>query len=240
MIKHLVNNLKNPTYYFSQIFGAFAYLFLIVLWIYLKNESNLEVTNTQIINYFLFIYSFNYMFTFSFVDRVVARLEEKSEQFWLNPKNAYLLFLKKDFLPIIIDKIPLIVVTLLIAVCINLLSPKFAALFILLSIISHICHFFLSVTFAILKFYLNWEWVSFSLRFIGLTWNGSYLPIVFIKGIFLKITLVLPFLHSGVPMQLIFDPDIKTAYILNILVYTLIFSILSLILLKNYKRYVQD
>ncbi|MBU0975249.1 MAG: hypothetical protein ABIE03_05345 [Patescibacteria group bacterium] len=239
LLKRLINNLKNPTYYFSQVFGSAAYVFLIVLWIFLKDESNLQISNTQIILYFLMIYSFNYLFTFSFVDTVVARLKDKAEQFWLSPGSAYKTFFRKDLLPVIIDNLPLMFLSVACSLALGLISSKTLLLFLGLIVLTHICHFFLSIIFALLKFYLNWEWVSFSLRYIGLTWNGSYLPLIFFKGIFLKILVFLPFLHSGLATQLLLDEQLNGHFVINVLVYILVFLFTSLYMLKNFKKYSQ-
>ncbi|MDD3646874.1 MAG: hypothetical protein PHS44_00015 [Candidatus Dojkabacteria bacterium] len=241
MIKNrLIKNLKSPTYYFSQVFGSAAYVFLIVLWIFLRDRSNLGVTNTQIVMYFITIYSFNYLFTFNFVDAVVARLKEKSELFWLNPTSALRIFFSKDFLPIIIDNLPLAFLSVASSLALQLISPQALILFLGLIILTHICHFFLSITFALLKFYLRWEWVSFSLRYIGLTWNGSYLPLIFFKGIFYKILIALPFLHSGLAIQLLLNEQLNVTFLLNVLVFTLIFVLTSLYMLHNFKKFQQN
>lgn len=240
IIRRLTNNLTNPSYYFTQIFGGAAYLLLIVLWHYLKSNSNLEISSNQIILYFLTIYAFNYLFIFSLIDSIVERFQKKSEQFWLNPASSYKIILTKDFLPIIIDNLPLMFITTLASCVIGIFNFKALVLFIPLLILTHLCYFFLSITFAVLQTYLNWEWISFSLRYIGLPWNGSYLPLCLMSGIFSKITNLLPFLHSGLPMQLIICKEINLIFIINILVFTGIFILTSLILMRNYKNYVQD
>lgn len=240
LIRRLKNNLTNPSYYFTQTFGAAAYLFLIVLWHYLKNNSNLEISSSQIIVYFSTIYAFNYLFIFKLVDSIIERFKNKSQQFWLNPTSVYKIIFKKDFLPIIIDHIPLIFITTSISIIIKIFNIETLFVFMLLLILAHICYFFLSITFAILQIYLNFEWLSFSLRYIGLTWNGSYLPLIYISGIFLKVCNVLPFLHTGMPMQLIIDRNIYLPFVYNTFLYTTVFILTSLFLMKSYKKYIQD
>lgn len=233
------NNLTNPAYYFSQILGIISISFLTIVWLYLAKSGFIKQNNFQIISYYFSIYAFYYLFTYSLIDRIAVRFQSP-ETFLLLPGSIYKKLFIKEFLPLICDNLPLIVISLILFLFINNFSPIQLIIFILLQLIIHLIYFFISIIGAILQILLNWSYISFSFRFIGQTWNGSYVPLIFLSGKLLSFALFLPIFYSGIPFQLFLVSVFDYRYFLNILIYIPIIFFCSFFMLFRFKQYVQQ
>jgi len=234
------NNLLDPAYYFSQILGLLSSSFLIILWLYLSKLKLVQLSNIQIILYFISIYSYFYLFTYSLIDRLAARLATGSQSFLLSPKSVYTTLFVKDYLPILVDNIPLIFLSLLLVIFTGVLPLNKLIYFIFLQFTVHLIYFFTSVIGAIFQLLLNWGFISFSFRFIGQTWNGSYIPLIFLSGGFLSFALFLPIFYSGIPFQLLLVQDLDYRLIINLFVFLFISFTMSYLLLARFKTHVQE
>lgn len=233
------NNLQDPAYYFSQILGILSVSFLVIIWLYLARIGLVKLTNQQIIFYFFSILSFNYLFTYSLIDSVANRFKYQAQSFLLNPCSIYKTLFIKDFLPIILNNLPLIILSLLVSLIFDLSLNQFL-FFIFLQIIVHLVYFFISIIGAIFQVLLNWDYISFAFRFLGQTWNGSYIPLIFLTGSFLSFALFLPIFYSGVPFQLLLTPHLDFRFLLNIFIFGIISFIVSFFMLRHFQKYVQQ
>lgn len=236
----LKNNLSDPAFYFSQSLGVLSVSFLIILWVYLSHLKLIDLTLVQIVVYFISIYAYMYLFTYSLVDRFATRFSSQTQSFLLNPHSVYATLFTKDFLPILVDNLPLIVVSLAVSLFSGVLPPSRLLYFLLLLIIVHLIYFFTCLIGAILQILLNWDFISFSFRFIGQTWNGSYIPLIFLSGNFLTFALYLPIFYTGVPFQLLLVPILDPRFFINIVIFLLLSFGLSYLLLRRFQAHVQE
>ena len=243
-LKIVINNLKSGDYYFAQIFGASSALFLMILWVYLNRRHDLELTTGQIVMYFFTVYALSFLFNFTLVDKFVHLLHNSPHQLLLVPKHKLIFMINKALPPILLEAAPLIVLAFALSVVFGIFTWQTAILFVLFLLYAIIAYIAMSLAFALMEFFIRLDsdgfgFTSFFLQWVGFTWNGSFIPLMFVRGVFASMLAFLPFAFAALPISLIFNETPNTRLLFISLLYTIFFTIFSVFLIKRYEKHIQ-
>lgn len=228
-------------YWFERWLTLLSVSFIMALWIYAKKGGYIDVDYRNIILYFTFVATFNYLFNFEFTNKVTDFLKSELDELLLLPMKIDSLIFKKYLLPLILQSAGLGMVAFFIALAINVISITSIPLILGLLLIAHIHYYLFSISMAIIGQYINWsEYIGFAMRFIGQTWNGSFIPFSLFSGKVLAILKILPFFANGLFLQVVwggFDSlDILNLVLISVIQILTLFA-LTKVLLKSYIKY---
>lgn len=236
-LKLLYKRITSVDYYVSLFFTLLYISFIMILWLYLNKNGEIDVTNLQVVLYFLGVAVFQYLFTYSFADDVSDVLGNNLDNVLLNPISIFAYLFKKRFLVYIRDAMLPGIVLLLGLYFLDILTLEQIMLIGVFFILGNCYYFFLSITMAIIGLMINWsEWIGFSLRFIGFVWNGSYIPLVFMTGTLSTVTKILPFMPSGLFLQFIWYEIDYLKYLPFVLIGLGFWILMSLVTIKFYVK----
>jgi hypothetical protein len=82
----------------------------------------------------------------------------------------------------------------------------------------------------------HWEsYGAFALRFIGMTWNGAYIPFVFMNTLWFEIILKTPYMILGAPFQVLLNAQVFQTMLIYSIIHTVIQICLAIIPYRFYK-----
>jgi hypothetical protein len=202
----------------------------------MKMQGQIEFSSVQIIYYFAFIGNFYYLFIQSTAESLSSLMYEESESLWLQSGSIFTQFVKKTLLPKAVAAIPMFVVLLIIGLGFSIINIVQVFEFVLLLILSHIGYMYLSFNVIWLTRQFHWEsYGAFALRFIGMTWNGGYIPFVFMSAFWFDIAMKTPYMILGAPFQILLKAEYFQTLIFYTMLHTIIQILISIIPYKLYK-----
>jgi len=234
---NVFRELKTKDFYISLIFRFLSISFIAVFWLYLGSVTNVGISNERIVIYFLSVAIFQYLFNYDFVNDFTNILDFELEEAQLCPGGVLIFAFRNKLLPLIVKSLVLAGLLLLPYLLISgLLSISTLLIMIIAFVLSNIFYYYMSISFAIISKYINWsEYMGFSLRFIGFTWNGSYIPFVFMTGTLSVILKYTPFMPSGIFLQPLWSHSFDIfPYLIYVIIGILFWIVFANILVKSY------
>lgn len=243
MLNKIISNIKSFNYWFKIATSFLSVSFMLAVWLYINSVGNINAEINNIVLFFVFVGVFQYLFTFSFANDFTDLITHNYEENLLLPKDFYYLSIRKFLFKYFIEIIPIFLAAIIYGVFIEVFNLNNLLIFIFLLIISHLQYIFLSISMSFIGKLINWgEYIGFSLRFIGVTWIGAYIPYIFFSGFLLTILQLLPFLPIGWFLQGIWAGAfyINTQFLFISVCNILFWFLVSKVLYKYYLRGVRQ
>jgi len=231
-----VKELKTKDFYVALVFRVLSISFIAVFWLYLRSVTDIEISIERVVAYFLAIATFQYLFNYDFANDFTEMLESELEEAQLSPGGVLIFAFRNKFLPLLSKSLVLAIFLFTYLLAFGLLNLSSLPIMVLAFILANIFYYYISIALTIIGKYLNWsEYMGFSLRFIGFTWNGSYIPFIFMTGMLGSILKFTPFMPSGLFLQPIWSASFDISpYLIYVVIGILFWAILSHLLVKSY------
>lgn len=235
-MKKILAQLKDWNYYYKFAISLISVSFVLFLWLYMKGEGYIEYSYTQIFTYYAYIAIFFYLFIQSCAQSLSSELYKENSTIWLSKQSLLLNIIKTSLLPNIINVTPLFIFVSSLALIFNGINVLELLQMTLLIVISHVGYFFLSFNTIWLTRLFNWNsYGAFALRFIGMTWNGAYIPFLFMNEYWFDIMMKTPYMILGAPFQIILKSEVFPTLLFYTSLHTVIMILLAIIPFKSYK-----
>jgi hypothetical protein len=235
-LANVVRELKTKDFYIGLVFRILSVSFIAVFWLYLRSVTDIEISVERVIAYFFSIAAFQYLYNYDFANVFTEMLDKELDESQLAPGGVLAFAFRKKLLPLVSKSLLLGVFLFAYLLISGLVAISALPIVTLAFILANIYYFYISVALTIVGKYLNWsEYMGFSLRFIGFTWNGSYIPFIFMTGMLGSIVKYTPFMPSGLFLQPIWSPSFEILPFLPYVAIGILFwSIITHLLVKSY------
>lgn len=235
-MKQILTQLKTFEFYYKHVISFLSVSFIALMWIYMKGHGWVEYSVAQIVTYFLFIGTFYYLFVQNTAEKLSSLLYENNEGLWLLPGNLFYQFYKKSLLPKIYNVAPIFILLSILSFLTGVVSIVQLLEFFVLLVVTHVGYMFLSFNVIWITRQFNWEsYGAFALRFIGMTWNGAYIPFVFMNASWFSIMMKTPYMVLGAPFQVLLKEEVFLTLFAYTVLHTVIQIVISAIPYKFYK-----
>lgn len=233
-------NFTDPAYYFKQLLKLSLPAFVLFFWIYLSGQGIVSVGAETLVGYFFGIAAFNYLFTYVVAAKILEEtFTEKSSVMLLKSGRFIINLVKKTLIPEVVNGLLLIVLYFVFINVAGIVDLIGTSEIIILLGVANLGYFLFCFNMAIFCKLIKLDtYADFSMRYIGFTFNGSYIPYVLTGTFWLGVITATPFFMSGAPFQIVFGNDFWSLLV-PLLVHVIVQAVISVTVLKAYKLIVR-